>query len=161
MGAGGALLRTVNGGAAWTKATSPTTRDLSAIAMSGSRGIAVGNVGTVLVTADGVNWSAAGSGPPPDTVTAVIDSVSPNPAVEGRTVTFTGHGTDSLGSWNHGLRVEGGHDRPVDGRLLHQVGPVGRTSHDRVSGEVLERHVVGAGEQDGHDQRELSACRCG
>ena len=60
VGAAGALLRTVNGGAAWTKATSPTTRDLSAIAMSGSRGIAVGSVGTVLVTADGVNWSAAG-----------------------------------------------------------------------------------------------------
>ena len=60
-------------------------------------------------------------------------------------MTFTGHGTDSLGSCNHGIRVEGGHDRPVDDCLLHQVGAVGRISHDRVSGEVLEQHVVDAG----------------
>ena len=114
VGDGGALWRTTNGGDTWTKKpTSPTTRGLTAIELSGSRGIAVGSVGTVLVTDDGGdNWRLAGSGPPPtDTVTAAIDSVTPNPASYLETVTFTGHGTDSLGhgitayEWKEGATV--------------------------------------------------------
>jgi VCBS repeat-containing protein len=49
--------------------------------------------------------------PPPDIVNAFIDSVTPNPAASGGTVSFRGHGTDSLGhviaayEWKDGSTV--------------------------------------------------------
>ncbi len=79
-GATGKLLGTTNGGSSWTLATSPTSQDLAAIALSGTRGIAVGKFGTVVITTDGSNWRA----PVPDTtgptMTALTSSTHPDEA---------------------------------------------------------------------------------
>jgi len=62
VGAGGSITTTTDGGATWKLASSGTTQDLFAITYGSSGGInvfvAVGAQGTMLISADGLAWSA-------------------------------------------------------------------------------------------------------
>lgn len=58
VGQAGSLLRSQDG-RSWQAATSPTSRELLAVATNGSGGyVAVGRQGTLLTSLDGSNWSA-------------------------------------------------------------------------------------------------------
>ncbi len=62
---------------------------------SGSVTITAANGDTLSTCADAVQFRLVSSNTPP---TAVIDSITPFPADQGETVTFTGHGTDREGA---------------------------------------------------------------
>lgn len=102
-GAGGKLIRTQNGGSSWAQATSPTTQDLSAICLSGNRGISVGKSGTIVYMSDGATWNLAGSAPVIDTtppvMTSLTSSTHPIQAnwYNGASATFTWSATDNIG----------------------------------------------------------------
>ena len=58
VGAGGVVLRTVDGGGNWSRVTAPSTAVLRGVAMEDSRGWIVGDGGTLLVSADaGATWT--------------------------------------------------------------------------------------------------------
>ena len=62
---------------------------------TGSVVITAANGDTISTCADGVKFTLISSNVPP---VATIDSIAPNPADPGQSVTFTGHGTDQNGS---------------------------------------------------------------
>jgi len=108
---GSAIVATTDGGVTWTTQPWPSPNwYLRSITFSSPKlGWAVGDNGTVLKTIDG--------GFPPavtHTVTAVIDSVLPNPVATFVWATLTGHGTDSGGhtitgyEWTQGTNVLNG-----------------------------------------------------
>jgi putative cell wall-binding protein/photosystem II stability/assembly factor-like uncharacterized protein len=103
VGAGGKILRTINGGSSWTQSTSQTTMDLAAVSFIGTRGVAVGLAGTIVVTADGATWSIAGTVPVPDTtkptMTSLTSSTHPVQAswYSGSSATFAWSASDNIG----------------------------------------------------------------
>ncbi|PKQ37985.1 MAG: hypothetical protein CVT59_05210 [Actinobacteria bacterium HGW-Actinobacteria-1] len=98
-GATGRLLRTTDGGSTWSLGTSPTSQDLAAIALSGTRGIAVGKFGTIVVTTDSTTWRM----PIPDTtgptMTSLTSATHPDEAgwYKSASATFSWSATDSAG----------------------------------------------------------------
>ncbi|TDB37639.1 MAG: hypothetical protein D9V44_06110 [Actinobacteria bacterium] len=98
-GATGRLLRTTDGGSSWSLGTSPTSQDLAAIALSGTRGIAVGKFGTIVVTTDGTTWRM----PIPDTtgptMTSLTSATHPDEAswYKSASATFSWSATDTAG----------------------------------------------------------------
>jgi predicted CXXCH cytochrome family protein len=63
VGAGGAILRTTDGGATWRALVSDTTCTLNAVDFpSGGSGWAVGENGVIRASADGTSWRAQSSG---------------------------------------------------------------------------------------------------
>ncbi len=98
-GATGKLLRTTDGGSTWSLGTSPTSQDLAAIALTGTRGIAVGKFGTIVVTTDGTTWRM----PIPDTsgptMTSLTSATHPDEATwyKSASATFAWSATDTGG----------------------------------------------------------------
>ncbi len=98
-GATGRLLSTSDGGASWTSASSPTSQDLAAISLSGTRGIAVGKYGTVVITSDGSTWRS----PVPDTtgpsMTSLSSATHPDEGTwyKSASATFSWSATDTAG----------------------------------------------------------------
>lgn len=80
----------------WSESTMPTARkELSAALGTNSRIYAIGGANGSYID---VNEEASIVLPENVPPTACIDSVTPNPATRGQTVSFVGHGTDSDGS---------------------------------------------------------------
>lgn len=98
-GATGRLLRTTDGGSTWSLGTSPTSQDLAAIALSGTRGIAVGKFGSIVITTDGTTWRT----PIPDTtgpmMTSLTSATHPDEAgwYKSASATFSWSATDTAG----------------------------------------------------------------
>jgi photosystem II stability/assembly factor-like uncharacterized protein len=58
VGDGGAIYKTIDGGATWNEQTSPTTNTLNDVFFTdATHGFAVGAAGTIIYTTDGTNWS--------------------------------------------------------------------------------------------------------
>ncbi len=59
VGDGGLVIKTINGGTAWTQQISSTINQLNKVMFTdANNGIAVGNSGTILKTTDGSTWSS-------------------------------------------------------------------------------------------------------
>lgn len=90
FGQAGTILHTSNGGMTWNIQPCGSSIDFNGgDFVDFLNGWAVGLSGTILHTATG------GVNTPP---VAHIDSISPNPAIQGQSVTFMGHGTDTDGT---------------------------------------------------------------
>jgi len=80
----------------WSESSMPTARkEFRAVAGLNGRIYAIGGAnGAYVATNEEANIVLPDNVPP----TAYIDSISPNPATRGQTISLTGHGTDSDGS---------------------------------------------------------------
>jgi photosystem II stability/assembly factor-like uncharacterized protein len=83
VGTGGTILKSTDGGISWISISSPTTLELSGLALAGNTATAVGNGGAILRSTDrGDTWQAQSSG-----VAEFLNDVSFADALHGGAVT--------------------------------------------------------------------------
>jgi len=78
VGANGKIIRTSNSGESWSGPVTPTGYYLEDVAwLEGTKGVAVGASGTILLTSNGVDWAAPDEPPPAPQVTSVWSTSHP------------------------------------------------------------------------------------